>query len=111
MINSQKHFKSTIISSDDRHDGQKLLKGCLGVLEDLNSLFEKYMRRASTNNRISLMGVKVGGEDIISLQQKLIFNTSLLHDFVQRFVCILPPHSMDVDISILVVTVFKSERS
>lgn len=57
------------------------------------------------------MGVKVGGEDIISLQQKLIFNTSLLHDFVQRFVCILPPHSMDVDISILVVTVFKSERS
>ena len=80
------HFKSTTISSDDLLDGQKVLKGCWSVLEDLNSLFEKYKRRASINQRIAFMGVKIGEENIISLQERLIFNTGLLHGFVRRYV-------------------------
>ena len=78
------HFKSTTISSDNHLDGQKILKGCWNVLEDLNSLFEKYKRRASINQRIAFMGVRIGKENIISLQQRLIFNTALLHGFVRR---------------------------
>ena len=42
------HFKITTstLSSDDRRDGQRILKGCHSILEDLNSLFEKYKSRA-----------------------------------------------------------------
>ena len=42
------HFKSTTISNDDQHYGQKTLRGCQSVLEDLNSFIEKYKRLAST---------------------------------------------------------------
>ena len=77
-----KHFKSTTISSDNCHDGQKLLEGCLSVLEDLNSLLEKYKRRASTNKSITFIGVKVGEDNIVTLQGRLIFNTGLLYGFV-----------------------------
>ena len=80
------HFKSTAISSDNRLDGQKVLKGCQSVLEDLNSVFEKYKRRASTNKRTAFMGVKIGKENIVSVQERLIFNTGLLRGFVRRFV-------------------------
>ena len=38
----ERHFQSTTISSNDRRDGQKVLKGCQSVLEDLNSRVEKY---------------------------------------------------------------------
>ena len=86
------YLKNTaIISSDNRHEGQRVLKGCQSVLEDLNSLFEKYKRRAFTNRRLPFLGVKLGKENIISLQERLIFNTGLLHGFVRRFVVQIVP--------------------
>ena len=82
------YFKSTTISSDNLHDGQKALRDCQYVLENLHSLFEKYKKRASTNKTLVLMGVKLGKEDILTLQEKLILNTGLLNRFVQRFVSV-----------------------
>ena len=80
------HFKRTTISNDDRHHGQEVLKGCQGVLEDLMALIEKYKRQAFINQRVVLNGVKLGQEDITSLQARLISNTGLLHGFVRRCV-------------------------
>lgn len=81
------HFKGTTISSDDRHDGQKILKGCYNVLENLHSLIEKHKRLASSNKRLVLAGVSLGKEDITALQERLISSTMLLNGFVRRFVC------------------------
>lgn len=36
------HFESTTLSTNNRQEGQEVLKGCQNVLEDLNSLIEKY---------------------------------------------------------------------
>ena len=80
------HFKSTSISSDNLHDGQKVLKGCQSVLQNLNAFIGKYRKRASMNERLDFMGFKLGKEDIMTLQEKLILNTGLLNGFVQRFV-------------------------
>ena len=57
------HFKSTTISGHDFHSAQKIL-GCLGVLEDINTLFENFNRLASTNKRFIFTRVKLGKEDI-----------------------------------------------
>ena len=84
------HFKSiTGIGSDSRNEGQKVLKSCQSVLEDLNSLFEKYKEkgRAFTIQGLPFLGVRLGEENIISLQERLIFNTGLLHGFVHSKVC------------------------
>ena len=81
-----RHLKSTTISSDDRLDGQKVLQCCQSVLQDLSSLIEKYNRLAPINKRLILRGVKLGKEDIIALQARLILNTGLLDGFVRRFV-------------------------
>ena len=93
LINRVKQYwKNTTIISDNRQEGQKVLKGCQSVLEDLNSLFEKYKRRAFTNKQYPFLGVKLGKENIISLQERLIFNTGLLHGFLRRFVGqVFPP--------------------
>lgn len=84
--NVAQHFKSTPFNSDDRLDGQKVLRSCQRVLEDLNSLMDKYKRLASINERLALIGVKVGGENIITLRERLRSNTDSLHGFVRRFV-------------------------
>ena len=47
----EQHFKSAAISSNDRHNGQKVLKGCQSILEDLSSLIEK-IGRASCRERV-----------------------------------------------------------
>ena len=36
------HFKSSVLSDNDRQEGQEVLQGCESVLGDLNSLIEKY---------------------------------------------------------------------
>ena len=108
------YFKSTTISSDCCYDGQKVLKGCLRVLEDLNSLFEKYKSRVSTNTRIALEGVKCGEENILSLQERLIFHIGLLRGFVQRLVVQIrysTHQPMDIDIFIVVANILKSKHS
>ena len=79
------HLKSTT-SSDDHPYGQKVLKGCQGVLVDLNCLFEKYKRLASINKRITLSIIKLGNEDIGTLYPQLLSNTGLLRGFVRRCV-------------------------
>ena len=81
----EQQFKSTTISSNDRHNGQKILKGCQSVLEDLNSLIEKYKSLASTNKRLFFKRVKLGMEDITTLRSRLISNTTLLSSFIRRF--------------------------
>ena len=80
------HFKSTTISSDDHYYGQKVLKGCQGVLVDLDGLFEKYKRLCPINKRITLSIIKLGKEDIRTLNEQLISNTVLLNGFVRRCV-------------------------
>ena len=81
----EQQSKSTTISSNDRHNGQKVLKGCQSVLEDLNSLVEKYKSLASTNKRLVFKRVKLGMEDIATLRARLISNTTLLSSFIRRF--------------------------
>ena len=76
------HFKSSpTISDDDRHDGQRILKGCQSVLEDLNAFIEKYNRLASINKSLVLNRIKLGKNDIKVLHVRLISNTSLLNGF------------------------------
>ena len=80
------HFKSSTLGSDNHHDGRKVLQGCQSVLWDLYSLIEKYKRLASTIKGLGLIGVKLGKEDVTTLQVRLISNTGLLDGFVRRFV-------------------------
>ena len=80
------HFRRTTISSDDRLNGLKVLKGCQVVLEDLDSLIKKYKSLISVNKGIVMRGVKLGKVDLTTLESRLISNTGLLHDFVQGFV-------------------------
>lgn len=77
-------LKSTNISNYDRHDGQKVLKGCQRVLENLYSVIEKYKRLASMKPLV-FTGAKLGN-DIVTLQVSLSSNTTLLRGFVRRFV-------------------------
>ena len=86
------HIKSTTISNHDLHYGQKTLKGCQGVLEDLNSFIEKYKRLASINKRLVFNSVRLGREDITVLHVRLISNTGLLNGFVRWCVVVhFPP--------------------
>ena len=100
------HFKSTTISDEDCHDGQRILKGCLSVLEDLNAFIEKYQRLASINKRLVFNRVKLGKNDITVLHVRLVSNTGLLTGFFRRCVyrdCVVYFHFidlMDINISI-----------
>ena len=81
-----KHFKGTIISSNGRLDGQRVLKRCQSVLQDLYSLIEKYNKLVLINKRLVLKGVRLGKEDITTLHIRLISETVLLKGVVRRFV-------------------------
>ena len=74
------HFKSTPMSMDDYQYGEKVLKDCQSVLEDLNSFIEKYRRLASINRRLVLNRVKLGKEDITTLHVQLISDR---HGFIE----------------------------
>ena len=74
-------FESTTLSSNDRQHGQQVLKGCESVLEDLNSLIEKY---TSGKTRQAFKKVMLDSDDIAPLRARLISNTSLLNGFIQR---------------------------
>lgn len=80
------HMKNATISIDHSHDGQRVLKGCQSVLQDLYALIEKHKSLASINKGLVLKGVKVGKEDITSLHEQLISKTGLLNSFTRRFV-------------------------
>ena len=61
------------------------MRGCRSVLEDLNSLIEKYNSLSSANTYQVFKKVKLGTEDIATLRARLISNTGLLNGFIQRF--------------------------
>ena len=79
------HFESTTLSDNDRQEGQEVLKGCQSVLEDLNSLMEKYNHLASANKNQVFKRVRLGIEDIAALRVRLISNATLLSSFIRRF--------------------------
>ena len=79
------HFASTTLSDNDRQLGQEVLNGCQSVLEDLNSLIERYNSLASTNTHQFVRRFRLGGEDIATLRARLTYNTGLLNSFIQRF--------------------------
>ena len=88
------HFKSTTLSDNSRQEGQKVLKGCQNVLEDLDTFMEKYNSLASSSAGTSaghvLQRMKLGAsqvlgtEDIATLRARLTSNTTLLNGFIQR---------------------------
>ena len=84
-----RYVENPTLSDNDWQEGQEVLKGCQSILEDLNSLIEKYNSLASTNTGQVFKKVKLGGEDIATLRSRLISNTGLLNGFIQRLV-ILP---------------------
>ena len=55
------------------------------MLEDLNSLMEKYKNLGSMNGRLVFKRVKLGTEDIATLRARLTSNVALLSCFLQRF--------------------------
>ena len=86
LINkAAKHFESTTLSDNSRQKGQKVLKGCKHVLEDLDTLIEKYNSLASASTSQALQRIKLGTEDITTLRARLISNTGLLNGFIRRF--------------------------
>ena len=80
-----RHFESPTLNDNTRQEGQKVLKGCQNVLEDLNSLIEKYNSLASASTSQVIKRVKLGTEDIATLRARLTSNTGLLTSFIQRF--------------------------
>lgn len=80
-----RHFESTTLSNNSRQEGQEILKGCQNVLEDLNSLIEKYDSLACANTGQVLQRIKLSSEGITNLRSRLISNTVLLNGFIQRF--------------------------
>ena len=80
------HFESPTLSDNSRQEGQKVLKGCQNVLEDLDVLIIKYNSLASSASSSQvLQRIKLGAEDIATLRVRLISNTTLLNGFIQRF--------------------------
>ena len=86
------HFKGTVISQEDYHYGEKVLRDCQSVLKDLNSFIARYKRRVSINRRFTFEGAKLGKDDIASLQVRLTSGTVLLNGFIRRCVVHCPLH-------------------
>lgn len=82
---AKQHFQSITIDSNDRQNGEKVLRSCQSVLWDLNSLIEKYKSLASTDQRLIFKRVKLGSEDIATLRARLTSNATLLSSFIRRF--------------------------
>ena len=47
------HFEGPTLSDNSRQEGQKVLRGCQNVLEDLDALIEKYNSLASKSTNTS----------------------------------------------------------
>ena len=68
------HFESTTFSGSDQQLGREVLERCQSVLEDLNPAPANGVKR-----------VKLSAEGITNLRARLMSNTVLLNDFVQRY--------------------------
>ena len=84
-----KYFENTALSASKRQEGQEALQGCQSVLEDLNSLIEKYKSLASPDKIQFFRRVKLGTENIVNLRARLTSNTVLLSNFIRRFVILV----------------------
>ena len=76
------YFGSITVTNNDQEGGREVLMGCQSVLEDMNSLIERYN---STSTPQVLRRAQLGTEDIATLRARLISNTGLLNGFIQRF--------------------------
>ena len=88
MINkAEHHFKSPTLTDNNRHQGQEVLSGCRSVLEDMNSLIEKYNSLGTTTNNTYQVfrKIRLGVADIGTLRARLMVNIGLLNSFIQRF--------------------------
>ena len=85
--NAAHHFKGTYLTENCRKDGQEVLKGCRSVLEDLNSLIEKYKSLASANTSQAFQRIKFGTEDIPNLRARITSNATFLSSFIRRYFC------------------------
>ena len=80
------HYKSPALSDKDRQVGQNALKGCQSVVEDLNSLYEKYKSLALEGGGPVFTRVQLGTtENIADLRARLTSNATLLSSFIRRF--------------------------
>ena len=79
------YIQGTTLSDDDRQEGQEVLRSCQGVLEDLNSLIEKYNSLASAKSGQIVKKVQFGAEDIAALRARLILHIGSVNGFIQRF--------------------------
>ena len=80
------YLKDTTLSDSKRQEGHEALQSCQSVLEELDSLIEKYKSLASTNKMQVFKRVKLGTEDIMTLRTRLTSNTVFLSNFIRRFV-------------------------
>ena len=114
MINTaEKHLRSTTLNNSDLQDGQKVFQGCQSILEDLNSLLQKYKSLPFTKKRLAFQRVMLGREDITTLRARLISNATSLSSFIRRFdiQVLLLLFSKYANISILAVSTLRYRQS
>ena len=80
------YFDRTTLDKKSQQEGQQALKGCIDVLEGLNSFIEKYNSSGTSKTSQVLKRLRLGTEDINSLRTRLISNMALLNSFIQRLV-------------------------
>ena len=79
----EQQLARTIIGSQDHNRGQKVLRSCRSVLEDLCHLIEKYNSLASVSTSQVFKRVMLGSEDIATLRARLTSNAVMLNTFLQ----------------------------
>ena len=101
MDNFLQRLQSTTLSDNDWQEAQAIVKGCQGVLEELNSFMEGYKGLTSSNKKsLVLRRVKFGAEDFATLRARLTSNTILLNVFIQRFD--IPPINIEYIVLIFI---------
>lgn len=80
-----RHLQNPALSDVKQQEGQEALQSCQSVLEDLNSLLEKYKSLASANKLQVFKRVKLGTEDIMTLRDRLMSSSLFLTNFIRRF--------------------------
>ena len=94
------YFKGDTLSEGKRQEGQVVLKGCQSVLEEMDSVVEKYNHMSPGKRRwqvLTLRRVRFGNEDLVSLRARLTSTTGLLSSFTRRFVLTITIHFKEHD--------------
>ena len=97
-----RHFKNDYLSESKQREGRALMQGCKSVLEDLDSVIEKYKSLASPSEGGVIMRLRFKTEDIATLRSRLISITNLLSNFVLRFVVpVVAPFDQSTSLGLL----------